>query len=244
VGKTEGGKMRKHIAGAGAGVDIYGDPVIDPTQNVIALVEVEKAHNKELREMEVRHAQENRVADQKFNDKMLEFEIQRQRDLATLKQQYDSQISNIVTVQTKTTSDLIATQLDKVTASLSNQITASSLQQNGLLVTLSERIGKLEQARWEVSGKTSVSDPATADSLMRMSNSITSLSTMTAEAMNKIAGTTTEAIAKLSMKNAAYGGERSGKQESSARVFAVIMAAAAVASPIVAIIISILIMRH
>jgi rubrerythrin len=228
--------MTAKTSAAGAGVDILGGPVIDPTKNVIALVDVEKSHNRELREMELRHAQENRAADQKFNDKMLEFEIQRQRDLATLKQSYDNQISNIVTVQTKTTSDLIATQLDKVTTSLSNQISAAAAQQNSLMTTLSERIGKLEQSRWEVAGKSSVSDPATAESLTRMSNSIASLTNNTNESMVKITATMSEAIAKLNINSARSGGRETGEEHNIARTSTIIMAVialAAVASPIV-----------
>jgi hypothetical protein len=236
-------RIRRRTAGVGAGIDVYGGPVIDPTENVIALTEVEKEHQKELRETDVRHQADLRIADQKYNDKMLEFEITRQRDLATLKQQYDLQISTIVTVQTKTTSDLIATQLEKVTTSLSNQITAASAQQSNLMITLSDRIGKLEQARWEVSGRASVSDPATADSIMRLSQAMSTLSANTSETMTKITATMSDALSKLGMKQASASGERTGMRDSSARQLAIIAVAAAVASPIISLI-AIVLLHH
>lgn len=221
----------------GIGVDQFGSPVIDPTANVIALVEVETRHAKEIRELENKRQDELRIAEGRRQDELRKAEQVHQEKIAALKLGADKQMSDVLTVQVKTTSELISKQLEKETKSLSDQIGAQATQQQALLSTLSDRIGRLEQVSWTAGGKTSVSDPATAESLMRMSNSISSLSTMTSDAMTKIASTTSEAIAKLSMKNATYSGEARGKQESSATMYAVIMAlvaVAAVVSPLIA----------
>jgi hypothetical protein len=57
-----------------------------------------------------------------------------------------------------------------------------------LILTLSERIGKLEQARWEVSGRSSVSDPAIADALRELSIGVHSLKTGEGKSVGKSEG--------------------------------------------------------
>jgi hypothetical protein len=49
------------------------------------------------------------------------------------------------------------------------------VQQQSLIATLSDRIGKLEQERWTVTGRSSVSDPATSAALTDMAMAIKSL---------------------------------------------------------------------
>ena len=44
--------MRERRNGAGVGVDYRGEPVIDPTKNVSALIGIEKDHAKEIRALE------------------------------------------------------------------------------------------------------------------------------------------------------------------------------------------------
>ncbi len=153
-------------SGLGLGVDSTGGPVIDPTENVLALVDVEKQHQQELRQSDAKYVDAMRTADAKYQDGMRNAEQAKQESLSLLKQNYDKQISDILTAQIKSTLELTSTQLDKVTASLSNQINAAVVQQSGLITTLSERIGRLEQLQWQTAGKTSVSDPAAADMVL------------------------------------------------------------------------------
>lgn len=232
------------------GIDTFGGPVIDPTENVLSLVDVEKGHAKELRQADLDYDKDMRAAEARYQDGMRLAEKEKQQALAELKQGYDKQISDILTVQVKTTSELISTQLDKVTTSLSNQIQAAAVQQSGLITTLSERIGRLEQNQWQTAGKTSVSDPATADALSRMAAGIASLSTTTTEAMNKTSTATAEAIAKLTLtltglqtSESRVGGAAMGMKDTNARLLAIVMACAAVASPVVSILVTIMVMR-
>lgn len=215
-------------SGAGMGVDVFGGPVIDPTENVLSLVDVQTEHADKLRQTDRDHEKDLRDAESRYQDGMRAADNERQRDLANLKERYDKQISDILTVQVKTTSELISTQLDKVTTSLSNQISAATVTQVGLITTLSERIGRLEQNQWQTAGKTSVSDPATADALTRMSNSISALSTTTTDAMSRIANANAEAITKLTAGIAALkevGGETRGRGMGRGEVFAWLCAA-------------------
>lgn len=226
-------------SGAGVGVDVFGGPAIDPTENVLSLVDVEKGHWKELRQSDRDHDRDLRAAESKFQDGMRNAEKDKQTALAELKQGYDKQISDILTVQVKTTSELISTQLDKVTTSLSNQISAATVTQVGLINTLSERIGRLEQNQWQTAGKTSVSDPATADALSRMASGIASLSTTTTEAMGKISNANAEAITKLTAGIAALketGTETRGRGMGRGEVFAWLSAAVVAGGVVVGLI--------
>jgi len=95
-----------------------------------------------------------------------------------------------------------------------------------------------------------VSDPATADALSRMAAGIASLSTTTTDAMNKTTTATAEAIAKLTTTltglqsvETRAGGHEMGKSDTNARLLAIVMACAAVASPVLAVLITIITMR-
>lgn len=155
----------------GIGVDARGGAVIDPTKNVESLVRALEQTTEKLRTADARRLDDLRIADEKLRaaDARRVDDLRAQlAELAAMKERYDRQIFDIQTVQVKTTSDLISAQLSKETASLANQINAASLAQQGLTSTLSERIGRLEQSRWEVQGRSSVADPAVSEGLARL----------------------------------------------------------------------------
>jgi hypothetical protein len=161
----------------GVGVDSEGGQVIDPTKNVEALVKALEEALEKLRQADARRLDDLRTADLKRADDLRSAEQRHLDAIAVLKQSYDRQIFDIQTVQVKTTSDLISAQLSKETGSLANQINAATLQTQGLISTLSARIDKLEQSRYEISGKSSVADPQLAAALAQMATSIQALTT-------------------------------------------------------------------
>ena len=108
--------------------------IIDPTENVLSLVEAESRYQNAMRLAEARRQDDLRQADSRRLD-----------DLAALRVQYDTKMAEILTVQVKTTSDLISAQLDKTTTNLGVQI-------NTNVTALLDRIGQLEHFRWEVGG--------------------------------------------------------------------------------------------
>jgi hypothetical protein len=155
------------LGGAGKGGTAPGPAAppgapIDPTKNVLDLVRAESKYQDYARE-----------AESKYQDGMRDAEMRRQDGLAEQRRWYDKATSDILTVQVKTTSELISTQLEKVTTNLSNQIEA-------MRSNLTERLSQLERFRWEVGGKTSVSDPATADALLKMAAAINQLNSQQA----------------------------------------------------------------
>jgi hypothetical protein len=176
-----------HPGTAGIGVDAFGGTVIDPTKNVREMVLDEAAKRDALRE-----------ADIKFNDlqfrmqeKLAEAETRRLDALAAQGQRYEERIAEDLKVGVKTTSDQLAGQLIKETGSLSNQITTMNTQFTNQITTLTTsftnqvaaltasitpRLADLERFRWEVGGKTSVSDPATAAELIQIKAIVKSLS--------------------------------------------------------------------
>ncbi len=160
----------------GFGVDAQGRQVVDPTENVKALVEQEKQHGLELRHLQDAHLEAIRSADTKRSDDLRSSDKEWADKFASMKERYDDKIFNIQTVQVKTTSDLISAQLSKETGSLSNQITAASAQTQMTMNIISGRVDKLEQQRWEVAGRQSVSDPATAEALRSMAAAVEGLS--------------------------------------------------------------------
>jgi hypothetical protein len=109
---------------AGLGVDASGGPVIDPTENVLSLVDVEKEHAKELRE-----------ADTILQNALRDAETRRINELAQQKQTFDLELAKILRANSDSASLLLATQLAEVKRDLA------------------ERVAKLEQYRWETGGK-------------------------------------------------------------------------------------------
>jgi hypothetical protein len=112
-------------SGAGIGVDTYGGPAIDPTENVLALVDAESRRQDGLR-----HANE------RFEAAARQAETRRLNDLETQRVRYETIIETMRGAQAFSTSTLLATQLKEVKENIS------------------ERVAKLEQFRWESGGKT------------------------------------------------------------------------------------------
>jgi hypothetical protein len=156
----------------GLGVDATGGPVVDPTENVKSLVLAEKEHHKEIRDLLATHDREIRTAEARYQDDMRAAESAKRDALAAMKAANDALLFSINADAVKTTSELISTQLTKVTDSLSAQIGALTKsfgdQLNASINALSERLREQERFRYEQAGKTSVTDPSTAEALKRI----------------------------------------------------------------------------
>src|SRR5688572_13487542 len=98
--------------------------VIDPTKNVLDLVNAERAHRDVLRE-----------ADNRYQDAMREAETRRINELAAQKQTFDLELAKVLRANQDAASTLLATQLKEVKNDLS------------------DRTAELEQFRWESGGK-------------------------------------------------------------------------------------------
>lgn len=158
-GRTSGKNGGSHGAGSGAGmgVDVFGGPVIDPTENVLALVDAESKFQNGMREAESRLQHAMRDAESRFQNGMREAEVRRQTDLSRQKEASDTRIENLLRVQVENTSVLLSTQLDRVTNALG------------------ERITDLEKKSWETGGKSSVADPAMTEAIKAMAVTVSGL---------------------------------------------------------------------
>ena len=251
----------KSKSGHATGVDAIGGGPIDPTRNVMDLVEALKQALAEFRISDTKYVDTQLVAAEKLQNYARDAEAKmhklaldaegRLRDalrnadqllaaaetrridqLATISQTFETTIRNMLAESVRTTSDLVSNQLVQIQA------------------TFNERVSKLEAGAFTQAGKSSVSDPATADALSRMAAGIASLSTTTTEAMNRTTTATADAIAKLTTTltglqstETRASGQKMGGQDSNARLLAVVMACAAVASPVIATIATIVVMR-
>lgn len=119
---------------ARGGVESDG-PIIDPTKNVLDLVDAESRHRDSLREADNKYHDAMRSWHEKFQSSAREADTRRIDDLASIRVQYETIIENMRSAHTLTSSTLLATQLKEVK------------------VDLSDRTAKLEQFRWESGGK-------------------------------------------------------------------------------------------
>ena len=187
--------------GMGIGVDAGGGPVIDPTENVLALVDVEKQHQADLRTADNRFLDANLLAQEKMQNFAREAEARMQnfaRDaesklqtslrqaetsridqLAQTRQEFQNTIRDMLAESVRTTATLVSTQLVQIQA------------------TFDARVSKLEAFQFTLAGRSSVADPAIDNAMKRMSESISSLSTTTTDMLAKTAAVNAEAIAKL-----------------------------------------------
>jgi hypothetical protein len=227
----------------GIGVDARGGAVIDPTKNVLDLVRAESKYQDAARDSlkelllssinaikdMVKLISDNNVA---FQNAQVASETRRIDQLAQTRQEFQNTIRDMLAESVRTTSTLVSTQLVQIQA------------------TFDTRVSKLEAGAFTQAGKSSVQDPQTADALSRMAAGIASLSTTTTEAMNRTSMATAEAISKLSANlstmqstESRTGGREMGKQDTNARLLAVVMAVAAVASPVISILVTIMVMK-
>ena len=227
----------------GIPVDLRDQGTIDPTKNVLDLVRAEST-----RQNDMRNALEKLIVEKvdglkeivklisdnvvMYQNAQRDAETRRIDELAETRQEFQNTIRDMLAESVRTTSTLVSTQLVQIQA------------------TFDTRVSKLEAGAFTAAGRSSVQDPQTADALSRMASGISALSTTTTEAMNKTASATAEAIAKLTMTLAGMqtaesgiGGQRKGMADTNARLLAIVMACAAVASPVVSILVTIMVMR-
>ena len=227
----------------GIGVDSHGGAVIDPTKNVEDLVRALEAKTAQLRDADNRFNDAQLAATEKFQDfargaesnlqtALRDSETRRIDQLAEAAQKSATVIANMLAESVRTTSDLVSSQLVQIQA------------------TFNERVSKLEAFQWQSAGRSSVADPQIADAMLRMTSSLSTLKSNTDEMMAKMTAANIEAIAKLTttiagMQNTENrsGGQVMGRESTNARLLAVVMAVAAVVSPILSVIVAITVMR-
>lgn len=186
----------------GVAVDAQGGQTVDPTKNVEDLVEAKSKSDDNLRkenqrffdaqltsadkfhtfarEAADRYQNFAREAGDKYNTAIVDAETRRIDQLAQTRQEFQNTIRDMLAESVRTTSTLVSTQLVQIQA------------------TFDTRVSKLEAQAFTAAGRSSVADPAIEGAMTRMSQGIASLSTQTAESMNKMSAINAEALAKIS----------------------------------------------
>lgn len=154
VASTEEVAKARGISGAGAGIDIFGGPVIDPTKNVLDLVKAESKYQDAMRgasekfQDAIRDAENRRLqAESKRledlsrveNFKLASLAAAETRRVDGLEEQrvrYEARIAEDLRVNVKTTSDQLAGQLIKETGALYNQIAILTTSVTNQITTL------------------------------------------------------------------------------------------------------------
>lgn len=144
--------------------------IIDPTKNVIDLVHAQDKHQNDMREglKELTLAKIEGLKDAlkflsdgivQYQTGQREAETRRIDQLATTRQEFQNTIRDMLAESVRTTSTLVSTQLVQIQA------------------TFDTRVSKLEAGAFTQAGKSSVSDPATADALTTMARAVQTLTT-------------------------------------------------------------------
>ena len=225
--------------GAGVGVDKYGGTVVDPTANVRELVSAEGNFRDALRDSDIRYQDAMRDAQEKYqngirlgSEKLREFESKLQnwmRDaeskrsdqLADLRQVYEKRIADMLAESVRTTSTLVSTQLVQIQA------------------TFDTRVSKLEAFQFTQAGRSSVQDPVMSDTLTRITLGLANLRTTQDDALAAM----TKTLSTIQATENRAGGSVMGREQGNARLLAIVMAVAAIASPVIAILVTIMAMR-
>jgi hypothetical protein len=174
-------------SGAGAGVDVFGGPVVDPTKNVLDLVNAESRYQDGMRDSMEHYQDSMREAETRFQNSMRETESRIQnwmRDaeskrveaLASQQRFYETRIADMLRTSVESTSTLVGNQLVSI--------------QN----TFNDRVARLEQFRYESSGRTSVTDPQVTDALSKLGASLISVQTTFTDTLSKMAASQSEAM--------------------------------------------------
>ena len=165
----------------GIPIDSRGMQTFDPTANVSALNAASNRRQDDLRDALRDYLEGMRVADNRFQDYAREAEsrlskFQSESDskridqLAAIQRIYETRIADMLRDSVQSTSTLVSDQLRQI--------------QN----TFNDRVAKLEQFRYESTGRTSVSDPALTDALSQMANAIAKLKTTSSESEGRSKG--------------------------------------------------------
>lgn len=209
----------------GIGVDSSGSRTIDPTKNVLDLVNAEsktrdklRDGDKELADTKIEALRDlfkllSQHVDQ-FQNAMRDSETRRIDQLAQTRQEFQNTIRDMLAESVRTTSTLVSTQLVQIQA------------------TFDTRVSKLEAGAFTQAGKEQRPDPALAEAMQKMVLSVREVQTENAVAMTKALAS----IAALNVTDEKSASRGMGQGQVIGWIVGAAMLVAAIVSPIVALI--------
>jgi DNA anti-recombination protein RmuC len=217
----------------GLAVDAHGGAVVDPTKNVLDLVRAESKYQDAMRSATEKHL-EGMMSGIKerfnilttgletFQNAQRVGETNRIDQLAETRQEFQNTIRDMLAESVRTTSTLVSTQLIQIQA------------------TFDTRVTKLEVYQFTQAGKSSVSDPQMSDTLTRVTRDLAELKIAQDSALRRIS----DSFAAIQSGESMTMGTTKGKQESSTRLIAIVAIIAAVATPLVSLMIAVILHTH
>jgi hypothetical protein len=152
----------------GLGVDAQGGPVIDPTANVLSLVEAAVKRLDDLREAETVRHNDLRVMQDAHAALILRITTEFQQHLREAESKRIDAIRvvdvNAVSVATARAADqasVLAVQVQTSADALRSLVASANAE-------FSKRLAELERTKYEVAGRSTVTDPAMADLVSEM----------------------------------------------------------------------------
>jgi hypothetical protein len=167
---------------AGVGVDSEGNPVVDPTANVIALNEAANQRQDDLRELN------NTRIDAEI--RRIDSEIAHVREMATLRAEHGKELASlessrvnairqvdVLAVSTaadraqtaiNTLANATTVNAENLRNALASTASAIAAQHSATVTGITERIAALEKASYEGRGKQTMTDPMLADLVLEM----------------------------------------------------------------------------
>lgn len=207
----------------GIAVDSSGGRTIDPTKNVLDLVNAESLTRDKLRVAD-RELVDEKVGSLKemfqllsahvtaFQNAMRDSETRRIDQLAQTRQEFQNTIRDMLAESVRTTSTLVSTQLVQIQA------------------TFDTRVSKLEAGAFTQAGKEQRPDPALADAMQRVASSIASVQAVNEAAMSKVLSS----IAALNTTDEKSASRGMGQGQVIGWIVGAAMLVAAIVSPIIA----------
>lgn len=178
--------MAKNGERNGIGVDRYGNPVIDPTPNVMALVEANAETNRALREADNKFTDRQHEHIKEVNDlRAKHTDLLRISDLAMLEKtravdvlagaQSAAQLATAVQTLATTAgrdAETLRSQLTATAQAIAKQTAdaaaAAAAQTDRMMTDVNSRIAELQKASYQGAGKQSVADPMIAELISEM----------------------------------------------------------------------------
>jgi hypothetical protein len=179
-------RPRKGIRRNGLGVDASGGPVVDPTENVLQLVEAANKRQDDLRvetnrrlDAENRHVSEIAALRADHADSISTIRAQhakemsdaesarlnaiRQVDVSAVSTAAERSLAAIQTLATTTTANA-----ENIRNAMTTTAAAVAQQLANTLVTITDRLSALEKSSYEGKGKSTVADPQMIELLAEM----------------------------------------------------------------------------
>lgn len=152
----------------GPSVDSAGASVVDPTKNVLDLTKAEGKYQDGMRESQ----EKLQTAALDWTNKFQNFARESESRLHTALREAESKRTDQIREQGDRFQTVIANMLAKSVESTSTLVSTQLVQ---IQATFDARVSKLEEFRWSSAGRSSVADPALAETLAKLASAVNGL---------------------------------------------------------------------